>query len=81
MSPKGSENFLIAMNPTPYKVSTITATGSINSLIDLDIFYNEASLVKNEDDTEGVIYIEYGKNKSDTIFRGTKNYRKKTRQQ
>ena len=78
MSPKGSENFLIAMNPTPYKVSTITATGSINSLIDLDIFYNEASLVKNEDDTEGVIYIEYGKNKSDTIFRGTKNYRKKT---
>jgi TATA-box binding protein (TBP) (component of TFIID and TFIIIB) len=64
-----STNQLAMFNPTPYKVSTITATGGIKSLIDLDIFYNEIKL--SESDTEtGFVYIEYGKKKSLTISKG-----------
>lgn len=63
-----------AFNPLPYKVSTITATGSVGTLIDLDVFYNNVELAVIEDTdvigSEGFIYIEFGKKKSETIFRG-----------
>jgi TATA-box binding protein (TBP) (component of TFIID and TFIIIB) len=56
--------------PTKYKVSTITATGSINSLIDLQVFYQEADIVPYESDESGFIYIEFGIRKAETVFRG-----------
>ena len=55
-------------NPTPYKISTITATGSLNSLIDLESFYNEIDVVDAESD--GIIYVEYGKKKSESLSKG-----------
>ena len=52
--------------PTPYKISTITATGSVNSLINLDVFYENVAI-----NPSGVVYIEYGQNKSEMTSRGT----------
>lgn len=52
----------------PYRISTITATGSVSTEIDLDIFYD--SLEVCQDDEEGVVYAEYGKKKSETIYKG-----------
>lgn len=60
----------------PYRVSTITATGSFNEdynaktdepFIDLDVFYNCLHIV---DEGEGVIYAEYGKKNAETNFKG-----------
>jgi TATA-box binding protein (TBP) (component of TFIID and TFIIIB) len=56
--------------PTPYKISTITATGGINSNIDLDSFYNNVDIVPYDGDVSGFVYIEYGKKKSETFSRG-----------
>jgi TATA-box binding protein (TBP) (component of TFIID and TFIIIB) len=58
------------MDPmTPYRVSTITATGSVNTEINLDIFY-DALTICDDADEEGVVYAEYGKKKSDTVYKG-----------
>jgi TATA-box binding protein (TBP) (component of TFIID and TFIIIB) len=61
--------------PTPYRISTITATGSVGTPINLDVLYQclEVTMkeMKNEDESEGISYIEYGKKKSETIFKGT----------
>lgn len=64
--------FKVIMNINkPYRVSTITATGSINKnyssknnepFIDLDTFYNFIKIEEDEN-KEGVSFIEYGKNK------------------
>lgn len=56
------------LNPTLCKISTITATGSINSLINLEVFYDNVTI--NND--RGIRYIEYGRKKHDMIFRGTR---------
>lgn len=58
------------LQPTKYKVSTITATGKLNTLIDLPTFYQEAELVPFESRENGFVYIEYGIDKESTIFRG-----------
>lgn len=57
-------------NPTPYKISTITATGGINSIINLDLLYDNLFLEDYNSDVEGFVYIEYGKKKTDTYYRG-----------
>ncbi len=58
-------------NPTPYKISTITATGSIGTHINLDILYNKIKLVDyHVPDALGFIYIEYGFNKTETCYKG-----------
>lgn len=67
------------MIPTlPYRVSTITATGSLNEdydqktdepFLDLDLFYDVLDIV-SEEKREGVVYAEYGKKKSDTMCKG-----------
>ena len=60
---------------TQYRISTITATGSVNSEIDLDVFYDNLRLVDNDDvGKSGIVYAEYGKKKSETQ---TKGYSKK----
>lgn len=62
----------------PYRVSTITATGSLNEdfdlktddpFLDLDLFYDVLEIVGPEGGA-GVIYAEYGKKKSDTVCKG-----------
>ena len=65
-------------SPTPYRISTITATGSVNTEIDLDVFYDNIRIL-SADDIEmcGIIYAEYGKKKLETVFKGEC---KKTRQ-
>lgn len=54
------------MFPTPCKISTITATGSVNTVIHLDTFYNNVEVT----DDIGIVYIEYGHEKNETICRG-----------
>lgn len=58
------------LNPTKYKVSTITATGRLNTLVDLAAFYQEVELVPYESDETGFVYIEYGIEKTEYIYRG-----------
>ena len=59
------------LTATPYKISTITATGSINTLIDLQILYDYIEIVNvDSEDIMGCVYIEYGKNKVNTISKG-----------
>lgn len=61
----------MSQSPTAYKVSTITATGSLNSLIDLEVLYEHLDIVPYEqEDKTGFIFIEFGVRKSETIYRG-----------
>lgn len=52
-----------------YRISTITATGSLNSEVDLDVLYGGLSCYLGGDVKESivndVIYIEFGKNRKD----------------
>jgi TATA-box binding protein (TBP) (component of TFIID and TFIIIB) len=59
-------------NPSPFKISTITATGSVGTTINLDILYEHLTLIDydNSSISEGFIYIEFGKKKSDSYYRG-----------
>jgi TATA-box binding protein (TBP) (component of TFIID and TFIIIB) len=52
----------------PYRISTITATGSVNTELNLDVFYDEITIV--DEDQKGVVYAEYGKKKSETVYKG-----------
>jgi TATA-box binding protein (TBP) (component of TFIID and TFIIIB) len=53
-----------AMTMTPYKISTITATGSLNSVLNLDAFY------EHFDVNDNIIYIEYGSSKLSSFCKG-----------
>jgi TATA-box binding protein (TBP) (component of TFIID and TFIIIB) len=53
----------------PYRISTITATGSVNTEINLDAFYDVLNICEEQDEF-GVIYVEYGKKKSETVYKG-----------
>lgn len=58
------------LTPTKYKVSTITATGSLNTLVDLPAFYSEVEIVPYDSKQEGFVYIEFGVHKTESIYRG-----------
>lgn len=73
------------MEPGKYRISTITATASLNTEIYLDLLYQSLMPLCNgvegeqESDTEsdvfddlieGIVYIEYGKKKVETIYKG-----------
>lgn len=65
----------MSYNPTTYRISTITATGAVNSELDLDLLFNSfKSLIidngvdKTPDHKYGLVYAEYSKKKSDTYF-------------
>lgn len=60
------------MQPAKYKVSTITATGSLGTELDLDEMYAalDAELV-GSDPGMYLTYIEYGTRKTCTIYKGT----------
>lgn len=57
-----------------YRISTITATGSVDTEINLDTFYDMLMICDTPNDTEldedGIVYAEYGKKKSDTVYKG-----------
>lgn len=62
---------------SPYRISTITATGSVGTEIDLDILFdelcvtiNEHGVGKTQDDCFGFVYAEYGKKRSITYYKG-----------
>ena len=74
-----SEMSIESTSNLPYRVSTITATGSLNEdcalktddpFIDLDLLYDNLKVVDREDKSEGIVYMEYGKKKSDTMSKG-----------
>jgi TATA-box binding protein (TBP) (component of TFIID and TFIIIB) len=52
------------ISATPYKISTITATGSLNTILNLDAFYEHVDVNDN------IIYIEYGSSKLSSFFKG-----------
>lgn len=54
--------------PTPYRISTITATGCIGTCINLDLLYDVLA-IESETNSK-LLYIEYGKKKSERIFKG-----------
>jgi TATA-box binding protein (TBP) (component of TFIID and TFIIIB) len=57
--------------PTQYRISTITSTGCVGTNIDLDILYNCIETLAVDDfENSGIVYTEYGKKKSETIFKG-----------
>jgi TATA-box binding protein (TBP) (component of TFIID and TFIIIB) len=58
-------------SPTMYKISTITATGTINAVVDLDVLYNGVDI-----DNGDIVYAEYGSRKCESIYKG---YAKKLR--
>ena len=53
------------MYPTPYRVSTITTTGSLGCIINLDELFK--NIDTDEIDTK-IAYVEYGKRKFDNSF-------------
>lgn len=60
--------------PTPYKISTITVTGNINKNdlyeINLGKLYELLHTIPNYDKDSGITYVEYGKDKNETIYKG-----------
>jgi hypothetical protein len=57
-------------NPTPYKISTITATGRANTIIDLDALFESIEIQDVDSDDEGIVFAEYGSRKSESIHKG-----------
>jgi TATA-box binding protein (TBP) (component of TFIID and TFIIIB) len=62
---------------TAYRISTITATGSIGTEINLDLLFDElcfaiehAGVGKTPDICFGLVYTEYGRKKSTTFYKG-----------
>lgn len=62
--------------PTQYKISTITATGHINTVVNLQCLFDGIVVVPPTED--GVQYAELGKEYSKGVQRKTKNKRKPT---
>lgn len=68
-----------------YKISTITAIAQLNSLINLEKFFNSIKenddnkliYLKDEKIIENVPYIEFGKNKNESNLKGQKKNTKK----
>jgi TATA-box binding protein (TBP) (component of TFIID and TFIIIB) len=66
----------MSYNPTVYRISTITATGAVNSELDLDLLFSnfktliiENGVDKTPEHKYGLVYAEYSKKKSDTYYK------------
>jgi TATA-box binding protein (TBP) (component of TFIID and TFIIIB) len=55
------------MFPTPFKISTITATGSVNTLIDLPLFFENVDISAIPVSSPSIVYIECSKEKENNI--------------
>jgi TATA-box binding protein (TBP) (component of TFIID and TFIIIB) len=65
------------VDATPYRISTITATGSIGTEINLDLLFDElcfaielSGVGKDTERCFGLVYTEYGRKKSRTFYSG-----------
>lgn len=58
------------MDNFPYKVSTITATGSMNGWLNLDVLYEHLEVIEKDSPDPGCLFVEYGHKKSDTYYKG-----------
>lgn len=65
----------MSYDPTPYRISTITATGAVNTELDLDVLFNHFKVLivdngvgKTSDHKYGIVYAEFSKKKSETYF-------------
>jgi TATA-box binding protein (TBP) (component of TFIID and TFIIIB) len=65
-----NENEIPPFNPSAYKISTITATGSVNTEVNLDILFDNVPIISYDDENKGVVYAEFGSKKSETIYKG-----------
>lgn len=54
---------------TPYRINTMTVTGCISCGVNLPDLYNGIDIIRDDTST-GVVYTEFGKNKSEMVFRG-----------
>ncbi len=70
------ENFIF--NSTPYRISTITATGCINTEICLKNLFESIDVIDKDDNKKGIVYLEYGKDKCESITKGI-NIKKKVK--
>jgi TATA-box binding protein (TBP) (component of TFIID and TFIIIB) len=61
---------------TPYRISTMTATGSVGTIVNLNNFYDCIEVIKHSDPNEGVIYAEYGNNKHSQVCKGVNTKKK-----
>jgi TATA-box binding protein (TBP) (component of TFIID and TFIIIB) len=66
----------IQFNSTPFKISTITALGSIGADVNLQVLFEKVALDINTLEL-APIYIEYGRTKSEHSFRGIHHKPKK----
>jgi hypothetical protein len=51
--------------PTPFKISTITATGIIDAHVNLDALFRGVSVADH-----GIVYAELGSRKTESVFKG-----------
>ena len=66
------ESHVVSPIPPDLKISTITAVGSLNSFLDLDIVFDCCPLVPPDHATSGVVHVEYGKTKHELRQRGVR---------
>jgi TATA-box binding protein (TBP) (component of TFIID and TFIIIB) len=72
----------MSYNPTQYRISTITATGSVHSDVDLDVILNldvlyssfrniilESGVGKTPEIRVGAVYAKFGENESETYYK------------
>jgi len=57
-------------SPSAYKISTITATGGVNTTVKLDVLFDNVILCDPHQDAEGIVYAEFGSRKTETIHKG-----------
>jgi TATA-box binding protein (TBP) (component of TFIID and TFIIIB) len=70
------DNFIFSS--TPYRISTITATGCINTEISLKKLFESIDVIDKDDNKKGIVYLEYGKDKCESITKG-ENVKKKVK--
>ena len=57
--------------PEPYKVSTITATGSLNADMDLALLFDSIPILDPQDiDSNGFTFVEFGMKHGDVRYKG-----------
>jgi TATA-box binding protein (TBP) (component of TFIID and TFIIIB) len=73
----------MSTNFSPIKVSTVTAIGTISTIVNLDVFFEEFKIMDHELNEEGFVFIEYGRKNYDTMVKGfndkKKQHKKKIR--